>query len=264
MNSLSSKNDCTLAFLIPLKPKAKVSDWQLISHLLRNTCLSLKNQSNQCFVAIIAGHDRPLGLEKVIDEKIHFTKVNYGIEVSEEKPRRDKFWKVCFAGTEAEKFNPKFHMILDADDLVHKNLVQEVASKSDFQSIILNHGWEFDLKLKLALKRKNLHLRCGSTFILRSDTFPLPIEHNWKEWSKMPHLKTPHQDMETWMLKNKINFCYSDLPAILYIKGHGYNLSDAFAANHIKRWFGFHTFGRPINEEIYNIYGISPTSFIQN
>ena len=259
-----------VSFLIPLRPKADENTWVRTCKLLERTCGSLLNQSNGRFRVVVAGHDCPAFLSRFNDGRFEFHEVDYGREVPKQSKRRDRNWKVAFAGIIASKDNPLYYMSLDADDLVHKNLVNYVERNQAEEVLLLEVGYEWNLKLNRICLRKDFHRRCGSCCILRASVFPLPKKDHPEDRWKMVHLTVPHNAMLEWANENGFRIRRERKFALAtYVTDHGSNLSVLMRASssgaselkaRMKRWLGFLLVGSRPDSHWLSEFGVRGNS----
>jgi len=173
-----------LAFLIPLVSRSFSKSWDLTTLLLQNTLRSIFNQTNQSYVIIIVGHDKPD--LKASFPQVEFVQVDFALELSSpdipevcplgsEVKWADKGRKLLRAYLAAQKYRPTHVMLVDQDDLVSRGLAQLCAEQPTCNGWFIEKGYRYELGSKwIYKKRKNFHLECGTSFIFRNDLVPVP------------------------------------------------------------------------------------------
>jgi hypothetical protein len=239
-----------IAFTIPLRPNRDPAVWQLTCRLLQQTLQSLRAQGDGRWMAVIAGHHRPEFLDNEHDDRVQFHEVDFDIDRHVERPVIDKSWKVAFASMKAAPASPSFHMLLDADDLVHRDFVVEIANSGDCPAVVFDFGWEFDLNFKRALPRNELSAICGSTTAYNSKTFPLPQGRGWEEWNKVPAIKVGHDQAKADLLKRGLFPRIPQRRLAAYLTGHASSLEGRHLVRPWRRRIGFAVFGKRISHSL--------------
>ncbi len=257
-----------VAFLIPFRPQPEDSNlWRVYSERLAATCNALNNQSLDNYIVSIAGHQLPEKLQPFLDlPQFAFHRVDYDETATDSNVRRDRNWKTAYAGMMASRYQPQHYMALDADDLIHCNLVEWLSRTSSLPVRQFALGYELNIKLNKVLLRRNFHRRCGSSTIYNCNNFPLPVTRSWDEWNKMPHLTVPHQEISDWCVKQQITFQFIKHPLVMYVTGYGGNISmiqpnasiSSFKkiSKTLKRYFGFLLLGRRPSQSIRNDFSM--------
>jgi hypothetical protein len=167
------------AFAIPLKPRRACADWEQAQANLRRTIRSARGAAEGGIVAV-ACHDEPeLG---DVGEGVHVLRVPFAEPADRWEGGRDKSRKRRFLGawlSDALLCDEAYVMFLDADDLVHQDLVAyALAHRSG--SYVVDHGYIFDLASGLLWhRRQGFYRTCGSSFIFRFARRELPS--SWRD-----------------------------------------------------------------------------------
>src|SRR5690606_30293405 len=130
----------SVGIIIPLKAKIVADNWQLTCQLLENTLFSLKNQTSQSFKVVVVGHDIP-ELSEETAQLITFSqcsfelrRVNHSGEITHYTQIDrilDKYRKIGQGLRILKKYNCQYYIVLDADDLLHKDLIKYVLQNKD-------------------------------------------------------------------------------------------------------------------------------------
>ncbi len=251
--------DVIISFLIPLRPRDGSDSWDIACRLLRQTLHSLQNQRDERFIAVVAGHDKPEWFDSLDDTRITFHTVDFGDRALKRGPTIDRMWKAAFAAMRAAPANPRYHMTLDADDLLHRELVAFVAEQ-DHPVIVLDRGWEFDLAFNRILPRKDLSHRCGSTVIYRTKDLPLPAGNGWDEWNRMPTVTLGHNCVKEFAAERSLPILTPSQRLVAYLQGHGENLSRKKAIDYNlrphRRKLAFYLLGRTPGRAFKRDFGL--------
>ncbi len=126
-------------FGIPLRCKASSNDWENICLLFNRTLWSVYNQTNPDFKIIVACHEIP-PLTKDYDNRLEFIEVDIPFPKNLDEQMSDKGYKLHSIGKRIREYGSGFTMIVDADDLVSRNIVDFVTKnrKNDFGWYVKN------------------------------------------------------------------------------------------------------------------------------
>ncbi len=154
-------------FAIPLKPRAVAQDWDLIVNNLSHTLRSILNSANGAFTVAVASHDE-LPAAMVADDRISVLRAPFKHEPDPQKGERDKYAKIRFIGSwlREQGLDDFYLMFLDADDLIHKDLVGTVLETDNRLGFLLRDGYRLDTTSgDLALQPENFFHSCGSCYV---------------------------------------------------------------------------------------------------
>lgn len=130
-------------FCIPLKPRARSSNWEHTIELLGQTLRSIFNQTDPNFLVLIAGHDRP-ELPELQDPRVSFHEVSFPIPKDGAEGKRDQTRKTHFLGAVAKEHGGGYIMFVDSDDLVHKDIVRFVRADDNRAGYMIRAGYVLD------------------------------------------------------------------------------------------------------------------------
>lgn len=168
---------------IPLKPRSACADWDLAQANLRRTIRSVQRSgAGHATTIAVACHDEPdLALGDAAN--VHVLRVPFAQPHSHWEGGRDKARKRRFIGawlrdTLAEADPLIYVMFLDADDLVHEDLVTRVvAGRSG--SYLVDEGYILGMDSGLLTRRRSgFSQTCGSSFICSFARDELPQSWN--------------------------------------------------------------------------------------
>ena len=221
--------DPVVVFLIPLISRARARDWALVTRLLQGTLRSLRTQSDPRWHALVCGQDQPDGIEN--DTHLTFLPYSTPDEDTDSATHFDKWHKrralidhlvKRFAGRDGYSFS------LDADDLLHPDLVLHIVSDNngggyygetgymmDYQSG--NLAWCGPRSLRRPFAKPFLR-HCGSSAAIRFD-FRSTTEGDWM-------LRRPghHRLLPETMAVQGLTVTPFPFPAGIYVVNHGDNI----------------------------------------
>ncbi|WP_438766464.1 glycosyltransferase family A protein [Kushneria sp. TE3] len=181
--SIDTAEGCRFYFGIPLRAKASSRNWTLVCNNLERTLMSLARQSRRDFRVVIACHERPeidtcgLDVEFVIAETPApaVDAINH-----KGQPVNDKPLKKCLLGLAlARQVRHSFYyMHLDADDLIHPELVATTLDDDNRRGYLIEKGVLFDCaNRRFALasaERMPFWRHCGSCAVVYFTPRELP------------------------------------------------------------------------------------------
>ena len=163
----------SVAFLIPFASRRTKSRWDIACAHLRQTLSSVRNSTSKNYCVVVAGHEAPdFNFES--DSTCWFLSVNHAIQLHEDvvvSGRLDKLAKIAAAWNYAKsRWNPRYVMKLDADDLISARLVQWLENFGDQPGYLINHGWVWRSGSRYILhSTEYLDRVCASCLVIRSD-----------------------------------------------------------------------------------------------
>jgi hypothetical protein len=163
-----------------LQPRTNGADWSKVNELLYHTLNSIKGQANQNFIAFVCGHDYPDVMSEFESERFIFIRANFERPDSPERGRVDKRNKRHLIANEIHRRQGGYMMYLDADDFVHKDLVDFVLKDNNRRGYVLSKGYAFDYSNRVlgiipGVWRKNFSSVCGSSGIVYFRPEDLPL-----------------------------------------------------------------------------------------
>lgn len=130
----------SFVFGISLAATSAVADWDLTTALLGRTLRSVLNQSDPRWRAVIVGHDRP-GLPELDDPRVTFVVADIEPPTEPKHRRKDKMRKRRLAARFLRDLGGGYFCPLDADDLVHRDLVKHVRSDDNRRGYTVESGF---------------------------------------------------------------------------------------------------------------------------
>jgi hypothetical protein len=163
----------SVAFVIPFASRRTKSKWDIACAHLRQTLKSVRNSTSKSYCVVVASHETPdFNFES--DSTCCFLSVNHAIPLHEDvivSGRLDKLTKIAAAWKYAKsRWNPRYVMKLDADDLISARLVQWLENFGDQPGYLIKHGWVWRSGSRYVLhSTEYLDRVCASCLVVRSD-----------------------------------------------------------------------------------------------
>jgi hypothetical protein len=220
-------------FAIPVAPYTSDEQWSVVDALLAFTLRSIFNQSDSNFTAYICGHQKPPCLDRVEFKQAKFLEATFPQPQTDKERRRDKRNKRLRIATEVRRRGGGYFMYLDADDLVHRSLVQHVRKDDNRVGYLAPTGYALDFgNRRLApipgAWRKPFNEVCGSSGILFYEPDDLPATETVTDadvhrlyFRIRNHLSFSEEDIRPGRRLQPIPF-----PSVIYTINHPQNLSN--------------------------------------
>src|SRR5215510_6195698 len=166
-------NEPSVVFLIPFASRQVRANWPAACKYLQQTIRSIRNSASQNYRVIVASNEEP-ELEGGFDDNVCFQLVNnqFPLHLSTRAAQRsDKLAKIGAAWTQAKsKWQPKYVMKLDADDLISSRLVGWLEENGTEAGYLIRHGWLWRSGARHLIQHTEyLDRVCGSCLIIRAD-----------------------------------------------------------------------------------------------
>src|SRR5688572_2871997 len=126
-------------FSIPLAPKRDERSWRRISSLLADTLASLQQQTDGDWQAVIAGNEKP-DIAEFDDPRVMFISVETRMPGAYSEKIADQNTKRAAAFEHIRRAGGGYVMMLDADDLVHRELVAFVRKDGNPFGYVFDQG----------------------------------------------------------------------------------------------------------------------------
>jgi hypothetical protein len=163
-------------FAIPLKPKAVASKWEAVSRYLGQTLRSVFASAEENFLVVICGHERP-DIAEMNDQRVIFLEAPFPHQSNVKSGVADKARKLRHIGIflRSSGYGQFYLMFLDADDLVHRELVSFVLTTDNRRGYLLGNGYQYDTACRrLLLQAECFDRNCGSCFVGWFENADLP------------------------------------------------------------------------------------------
>lgn len=212
-------------FAISFIPRGVCSNWETAQANLRRTIRSIRGMSRSDYRIVIACHELP-DLTDIHGSDLELLQAPFAIETDLMRRGADKIRKRRLIGSwlrERVGEEGAYVMFLDADDLVHRRLVDHVLRDDNRRSYIAEAGYIFDSTTKLLEKRvARFYATCGSCFVcwFRKEDLPLSFDDTDCLYSQFD-LHREFKDMAAQLGRASEAFPF---PAVVYLANHGESL----------------------------------------
>ncbi|NED94083.1 FkbM family methyltransferase [Phytoactinopolyspora alkaliphila] len=223
-----TKSTPNLLFAISLASQKAAANWDLTSDLLRRTLLSVINQTDGRWRVIVCGHEKP-ELKEFDDPRIMFVEADIDPPAHSGQFRKDKMWKRRLLGSFLRDLGGGYFFPLDADDLIHKDLVASVLESDNRRGYRIERGYAHDFaNQRLApvpgVWSVPFDRVCGSSAVLHFEAEDLP-----RDGRSDPDLYfNLFQSHAYWPIVAEESgrpFETLPFPAAVYVVNHSQNLS---------------------------------------
>jgi hypothetical protein len=170
-------NSEILYFGIPLISRKAAHNWDVVTRIFNSTLTSIFNQSNDNFRVLVGCCDVPT-ISPTFESKIEFITIDAPIPTTSAERMQDKGAKKQAIGRRLHELGGGYLMFMDADDLVHRELVSHVLRHQHPHGYLLKRGYEMDMQKKTLRRVKNFDQICGSCAVVRFDVDDLPSTLN--------------------------------------------------------------------------------------
>ena len=138
-------------FAIPFKARSASSDWEIAQRNLQRTVRSARAAAAHEGLVVVACHDEP---DLPAAANVHVLPVTFAEPTSTQDAGRDKARKRRFIGAWLRETleAPVYVMFLDADDLVHRDVVGHALAHGH-GSYLVGDAYSFDLRRRLRQHR---------------------------------------------------------------------------------------------------------------
>ena len=228
-----------LVFAIPFKPRAACADWNTAQGYLRRTIKSALASAHGFPAEVwVACHEEPdLGESRdaVRVWRAPFPIPLDPIEGGLDKARKRRFLGACLRECGTEDVSVVF---LEADDLVHRDLVRYVMDDGG-NSYVIDDGYIYDTRARILQRYPaNFHRRCGSSFVFRFRLDELPeawddLDAPFSLFGTSPE-RRGHQDYDLVAAELGRPAAPIPFPACVYVVNHPESLWTAQTGGHLR------------------------------
>ena len=230
--SVISRAQTSFIFAIPVAPFVDQKQWDHLNELLLATLRSALNQSNANFRILVAGHERPEALDQVGDDRVEFVPVAFPKPSDPRSRRQDKRRKRWAIAARFRQMGGGYFMYLDADDYVHRDLVQFVLDDDNKSGYFIPEGYALDYKNGVLATipgawRKPFNHVCGSSGIVYFRPQDLPkAPYPVQRLATQPYFKyRNHLSFQDVSLTDRPNTAIP-FRAAIYVVNNDINLSN--------------------------------------
>lgn len=213
-------------FGIPFISKHAAVDWDKSVALLNNTLSSVAQQTDKRFRCLIACHDIP-DVREEYKPFITFLPIDTPPPDSLSLMRQDKGRKKREIAVHLRQQGGGYLMFLDADDLVHKKLVEHALAQQAEHGYILKHGYMYYTGARKIMPVEGVFdQQCGSCAIFRfaPDDLPTSVEDETRYFSMF----YKHATWEETARQHNRPLQPVPFPAAIYIRSPEISISGRF------------------------------------
>ncbi|WP_457807657.1 hypothetical protein [Kushneria sp. EE4] len=224
--AVSSEPNKRFVFGIPVRPRVTTKNWDTVCSNLQRTLYNLARQTLSDFRVLVACHEIPdietYGLD------IEFLIADYEPSTNEDGKYigdKGKKKRLINAALSASVQNDCYYMPLDADDLVHPELVENTLTDDNRRGYLIDSGFMYDLSQdSVALCEPQsfpFWTRCGSCAVFYLTVDDLPISRGDNE-AYLVTLKSHADFPELARLRGRELEPFTQHMAV-YLTGHSEN-----------------------------------------
>lgn len=220
-------------FAIPVSPRRSDEQWDRLNALLAMTLRSVANQTSDAYTAIVCGHEMPPCIAEFDSDHVQFIQATFDKAQTIEEGRRDKNRKRRSIAVEVRNRGGGYYMFLDADDLVHCDLVATIVADDNHVGYIITQGYALDYNNRRLAPipgawRKPFNGVCGSSGIiyLEPDDLPSTVHPEPMDKNIRFALIRNHTMFENYSEISGYSLAEMDFPAGIYTVNNGINLSN--------------------------------------
>ena len=230
MHPLARPSDAPeVIFATPLISKNRAFDWGVICANLAATVGSLRHQTSEKWRMVICGQDCPDGI--TFDDQVKFLPYEVAdTETDKNALNFDKWHKIkqITAHLAQTETGDGYLFQLDADDIVHPDLVAHITADNNGQGYYITQGYMVDLATHeigylgaRSLRRpfaKPFNRECGSCVAARFDFREGPA------FQEPLNARGRHKDMHDNLAAYGFTLDPIPFPAGIYVVNHGENI----------------------------------------
>jgi len=153
-----------IGIIIPLRAPETTSNWLAVSEICKRTLNSIFQSTSSNYSIVLVCHQAPGGLKN--DQTLSVVEMRLPIPTDQEGYKSDKFKKIVEGAKILRKEKFDYIMILDADDLIHRRLIEWIVEKPLCNGYRVHRGWVYGGGA-FARVQHNFDAMCGSSIIHR-------------------------------------------------------------------------------------------------
>lgn len=251
-----------LAFITSMRHPDNADDYGYNEKLLEATLRSLTQQSSQDYVVFVVGNRAP---SFQLPSRVHFVEVDYapparvnGPHANREGFVRDKGSKIGAGLIAARQYNPDWVMIFDADDFVHRDLVDFVHRHADAPGWVIQRGWIYSRARNGYRAQDGFNRTCGTSYVIPFSAYDVPnsidVGASQQEiidafGDVLPNIMGAHRNATSWHASRGRELRAVPFRAAVYHVDTGENHSRKALPGLIHPW----------NSDLLRDYAIQPT-----
>jgi hypothetical protein len=212
-------------FVMALKSKQVSHSWGNLSRTFENTLRSVCRQTCPDFKIVVVCHERP-ELVQSFDDRVEWLSVDFPPPQGQEPQlyMLDKWKKLGVGMIRAGELRPTFVMIMDADDLVSKRLVEFALANP------AANGWDFDTGYHYASgsrwilrQSRGFSAVCGTSAIVHARHIRFPVGVSPEDRENCIVLRWGHTTIARKMHEAGNRLERLPFPGAVYVESHGDN-----------------------------------------
>jgi hypothetical protein len=237
-----------LAFITTLRHPQNSVSYGRVEELLKDTLVSVAQQSSEDYVIIVVGNKEP---DFALPERTHFVHVDFpppapptGAQTAREPFVWDKGTKLGIGLIAARQFSPTHVMSFDADDFVHRDLASTVHAHPHHDGWVVHEGWMYSRARNSYVRQGQFNRACGTSFIIPFEAYNVPDDLTVAATQKsvasafgerLSAIMGAHRNAEAWYRENGRELKPFPYPAAVYHVDTGENHSGKSLAAGIAR-----------------------------
>jgi hypothetical protein len=244
-------------FLIPLKSEEISRDWNYTVALALRCLDSVFNQSSDSFKVVLSCNRFPYDSTS---NNLEIVERDHPIPENWEAGHKDKYNKIKQGLIVARESSPCYIMKLDADDLVHKDLVSHVLARGK-DGYFINKGYIYADGCTWIQKLNKFHGFCGSSNLIRVNPKELP-ESMEQDSKSFDILCCGHNIFEEFYQSRGKHLYSIPFRSAVYVSATGENHSghDIKNLRSSKAWLLGLLKRRPLGARLRNKFCLKPLS----
>lgn len=242
---------------IPLISREVARDWNNVTRLFNNTLASIYNQSCDNFKVLVACHEVP-SIDPAFSHRTEFITVESPVPNTNWEMMLDKGVKKHAIARRLHELGGGYHMFMDADDLIHCELISYVLNQQHPHGYLLKQGYEFDESRNTLRRVRNFDQLCGSCAIVYFYPEDLPSENNKNLDGYFNQFKG-HALWERLAIEHGRPLIQVPFEAAVYVRNTGENHSTRVWKRRLKQKLSLLLGGANVDETIRKNFHI-PTS----
>lgn len=206
-----------------LKSQSVSSNWESVCRILEKTLRSVCAQTDSNLRVFVVCHEIPQ-LAGFSDPRVEFLSVDFPApDLSQKKSRQeDKFKKLAVGLSRARDFNPDFLMLMDADDLVSRRLVEYAHAHPNANGWAFEKGYTYDAGSPWLFLRNDLYKVCGTSAVINARLVELP-EDPVRDFEECVILRYGHTAIRGQLDSRGTPLEPLPFPGAIYVLSHGEN-----------------------------------------
>ncbi len=228
-----------VAFVISMRSKRASRDWESACDCLSKTLRTVFAQSDQNYRLLVAGHEKP-DIPELESNKVTWVSVSYtppsnprGFTADKNAKRRELGFLLGKKGFEG------FVMPLDADDWIHRRLVEFIRRSGEKSPTFFDAGFlcnleERELRVRTGADGKRPFFKgcgSGSFFYFKHSDFPRSPTIRASKKVKFFYAVSSHVGVLEKLLQDEVRIRRVRMPMVTWVLGHVNNNSSMKGRN---------------------------------